>query len=98
MLRGDAATWKRGGEAHRPVLELRRDQCESNTVERGGEPVALRLGQAVVDDDDVDVEAGVMLQEGADGDQGAGDEVLGDRRDQADLPVVCRHRFACMRS
>ena len=98
MRRGDAAMRKRGGEASCPVPELGRDRCESNAVERGGEHVALCLGQAVVDDDDIGVEAGVVLQEGADGDQGAGDEVLGGRRGQADPCAARRDRMASTRS
>ena len=73
-----------GGQMGEPVPEPGGHRLEPHAVGEGLEGVARGLGECVVDDDEVAVEAWMVLEEGAEQDEGARDEGLGGGGGEAD--------------
>ena len=69
----------RGGEARHPVEQRGPDRLEAHAPAHRREDRARRLGQAVVEDDDVAGEPGMGVPERAEHDDGARDERIRDR-------------------
>ncbi len=80
----------RSFEARHPLEQRGPDRLEAHAPARRREDRARRLGQAVVQDDDVTVESGMVGPERAEHDDGARHERVVDRGGQAHVPGV-RH-------
>ena len=76
----------RGAQGGQPAAQCGGDGLEAQAGAHLREMAAVWLGQPVVDDDEVAVEAGVVLQKGAEGGERTRYEAFRGRRDEAGLP------------